>query len=313
MDKELAGGLGDVEVVLKETLNGEQSLLIEAVYRAALEHLAHEHIAQGRGKLIDKSCDAEIVVADYGLFGVEHLADLEGYLSFLERTGKLLDAGDGRADADICVDIKVSCQRIGNGARELFEILGLDVAADFLDESYLVLVYVDDEILGLVREQILDNVERRGIVMLGDSYEKNGAHGIAVEAEFARLDSDIAGKYVVKNDVLDEVAPVEFLVVALLDVAQRHAADIRIFACKLIFAVNENSILGLHVRAERAVSAAVNDAVAVLRKNLRSVRDNLAYFAELTAGDYGAGLINNADRSVNSVAHLMDDTLEKPV
>ena len=67
------------------------------------------------------------------------------------------------------------------------------------------------------------------------------------------------------------------------------------------------------MRAERAVSAAVNDAVAVLRKNLRSVRDNLAYFAELTAGDYSAGLINNADRSVNSVAHLMDDTLEKPV
>ena len=155
------------------------------------------------------------------------------------------------------MDIKVSCQRIGNGARELLEILCLDIAADFLDESYLVLVYVDNEILGLIREQILDNVERRGIVMLGDSYEKNGAHGIAVEAKLTRLDSDVAGKYVVKNNVLDEVAPVEFLVVALLDIAQRHAADIRIFACKLIFAVDENSILCLHMRAERTVGAAV--------------------------------------------------------
>ena len=118
------------------------------------------------------------------------------------------------------MDIKVSCQRIGNGARELLEILCLDIAADFLDESYLVLVYVDNEILGLIREQILDNVERRG-------------------------------------NVLDEVAPVEFLVVALLDIAQRHAADIRIFACKLIFAVDENSILCLHMRAERTVGAAV--------------------------------------------------------
>ena len=154
-------------------------------------------------------------------------------------------------------DIKVSCQRIGNGARELLEILCLDIAANFLDESYLVLVYVDNEILGLIREQILDNVERRGIVMLGDSYEKNGAHGIAVEAKLTRLDSDVAGKYVVKNNVLDEVAPVEFLVVALLDIAQRHAADIRIFACKLIFAVDENSILCLHMRAERTVGAAV--------------------------------------------------------
>lgn len=104
------------------------------------------------------------------------------------------------------MDIKVSCQRIGNGARELFEILGLDVAADFLDESYLVFVYVDDEILGLVREQILDNVERRGIVVLGDPYQKDGAHGIAVEAKLTRLDSDVARKYVVKNNVLDEVA-----------------------------------------------------------------------------------------------------------
>ena len=145
-----------------------RSLLIEAVYRAALEHLAHEHIAQGRGKLIDKSCDAEIVVADYGLFGVEHLADLEGYLSFLERTGKLLDAGDGRADADICVDIKGQLSRCRKWSGASFSrSLVLDIAADFLDESYLVFVYVDDEILGLVREQILNNVERRGIVMLG--------------------------------------------------------------------------------------------------------------------------------------------------
>ena len=67
------------------------------------------------------------------------------------------------------------------------------------------------------------------------------------------------------------------------------------------------------MRAERAVSAAVNDTVAVLCKNLRSVRDNLAYFAQLTAGDYSACLVDNADRSVNSIAHLMNDTLEKPV
>ena len=59
--------------------------------------------------------------------------------------------------------------------------------------------------------------------MLGDPYKKDGADCVAVEAKLTRLDSDIAGKDVVKNNVLDEVAPVEFLVVALLDVAQRHA------------------------------------------------------------------------------------------
>ena len=42
VDKELSGGLGDIQVVLKELVDGEQSLLIQGVDGVLLEDLGQE-------------------------------------------------------------------------------------------------------------------------------------------------------------------------------------------------------------------------------------------------------------------------------
>ena len=89
VDEQLAGGLGDVQVVLKELVDGEQRLLIERVDGVLLEHLGQEDLAECRRQLIDQAADAKVFIVDDGLFGVEDLADLNGDLRLLVGVGQL--------------------------------------------------------------------------------------------------------------------------------------------------------------------------------------------------------------------------------
>ena len=58
MDKELPGGLGHVQVVLKELVDGQQGLLVQGVDGALFKDLLEEHLAQNGGQLIDQPADA---------------------------------------------------------------------------------------------------------------------------------------------------------------------------------------------------------------------------------------------------------------
>lgn len=49
VDEQLPSGLGDVQVVLKELVDGEQRLLIQRIDGVLLEHLLQEHLTQGVG------------------------------------------------------------------------------------------------------------------------------------------------------------------------------------------------------------------------------------------------------------------------
>ena len=75
MYEQLSGGLGNVEVVFKELVDGEQGLLVEGIDGILLEDLGQEDLAQGRGQLIDQAADTEIFIVDDVLLGVEDLAE----------------------------------------------------------------------------------------------------------------------------------------------------------------------------------------------------------------------------------------------
>ena len=49
VDEELPGGLGHVQVVLEELVDGEQGLLVQGVDGVFLENLLEEHLAQDGG------------------------------------------------------------------------------------------------------------------------------------------------------------------------------------------------------------------------------------------------------------------------
>ena len=89
MDKQLPGGLGNVQVVLKELMDGEQSFFIQRVDGVLLENLLEEHLAQGSRQLIDQAADTKIFIVDDVLFGVKDLAYLDGDLSLLIALGQI--------------------------------------------------------------------------------------------------------------------------------------------------------------------------------------------------------------------------------
>ena len=75
--EELTGGFGNVEVVLKERLNGLQRFTVERLEATALEYLLQKHFAKCGGQLIDQTANAEILIADDVLFVLKNLADLK--------------------------------------------------------------------------------------------------------------------------------------------------------------------------------------------------------------------------------------------
>ena len=133
VDEQLPGGLGDVQVVLEEPLDGEQGLMVQGVDGALLEHLFQEHLAQGGGQLVNQPGDAQVVIADDGLLGVEHLAHFQGHLGLFEGAGQVLDAADHGADAHGAVGVEFAGEGVHNGAGQLVQVLLVDVGLDLLD------------------------------------------------------------------------------------------------------------------------------------------------------------------------------------
>ena len=83
MDKQLPGRLRDVQVVLKELVDGKQRLLVQGVNGVLLEDLLEEHLAEGGGKLVDQPPNAQVLIVDDILLGVKDLAHLNGDLGLL--------------------------------------------------------------------------------------------------------------------------------------------------------------------------------------------------------------------------------------
>ena len=79
---------------------------------------------------------------------------------------------------------------------ELFKILGIDVVPYFLDKGYVSLIDVDDEVLCLVREEVLNYVEDGSVLVARNSDEKDNARSVVVEAELAGLNENVARKNV---------------------------------------------------------------------------------------------------------------------
>ena len=259
MDKQLARRFGNVQVVFKEALNGEQRLVVERFDRPALEHFLQEHFAQRCGQLVNQAGNAEVVIADDRALGVEHLADLQRDLGFLKGTGQVLDAGHDGADSHHAVGVKLAGQRVDNGAGQFVQVLRLDAGADFLDQGDVAFIDIDDKVLALVREQVLHHVVSGDIGLVGDFDQHADAAHVGVEAELARFQINIARKDVVEDHVLDKVAAVVFFVVILLDAAQRNRKQGGVAAGLRVAAGNKHRVFRPGPASEGFVGVPVDD------------------------------------------------------
>ena len=305
--EELSRSLGNVEVVLEELLDSEESFVVEGLDAAYLEHLVEEGLAEGRGEVVDKTGDTEIVVAYDHLVGVEYLADLESHLSLLEGTGEVLYADNGSTDTNVYAGVELAAEGISDGTCELFEVLGVESALELLDENDIGLSDIEDEVLVLVREEVLDNVISGDIVCGDDPDEENCTAYLSVEVELTRLDDDIAGENVVEDNVLDEVVAVVLLIVILLDVGESDSENACVLCSGIVNALDEGSVVGLYAGAEGFIGEAVADKDIVgIREIERNELISRAYAGEVAAGDNCSCFVNYTDSSVDRITHLMN-------
>ena len=259
VNEELAGGFGNVEVVLKELLNRKERFMVEQLDRSAFENLLEKHFAERGRQLIDQPRNSEVVIADNGFFRIENLSDLEGDLGFLKGTGKIADAGDERADSDDAMGIELAGKRIDDRIRELLKRFFFEIRFCLFYEGDIVLVDADHEILVFIREKILDDVVNGNVVAAVDLDDHADARRIGIEMELSCLNEDITGQDIIEDHVFDKVRAIVFFIVILLDIRERNRKNVCVLDRIGIASGNENGIFRTRIRSEGFIGVAVDD------------------------------------------------------
>ena len=267
MDEQLPGGLGHVQVVLKELVDGEERLLVQCVDGVLFEHLLEEHLAQGGGQLINQPADAQILIVDDVLLRVKDLAHLNGDLCLLIALGQVPQVG-------------------GHGA-------------DLADEDHVALADAEDEIVLPVREQGLDHVRGDRLPLLqGADHEYAPGH-VRRDPQLLGPHIDIPQHDVIGDDVLDEGPPVMFLLVVGFGCIQRHRGHGANGLADLVVAKGEGCIVKLGspaVQGLECLSLRRDDGAAGGIDGRHMLRPPLADHRQFAAGDDDALTVNDANR-----------------
>ncbi len=295
-------------------MNGKEGFLIQTVNGAPLEHLFQEHIAQGGGQLVDQPGNTQILVTDNGLLRVKHLAHFQRNLGLLKGMGQVLNAGNPGANTHNGVAVELGGKGVANGASQLFQILAVHIGAHFLHQGNVLLVNVNNQILGLVREKVLNHIIDGHIRILRHSNEKDHSRSVIIEMQLAGFDINIAGQDIVQDHVLYKIGTIEFLVVILLDLVQRHGDNVRIMLAHIVRTVHKYRIIRVHGVAKGLICAVIHTDLCPAE---HAGRDNalacLADLAQLTASDHGTALVHHTDGTVQHLTHLVYNALKQSV
>ena len=129
--------------------------------------------------------------------------------------------------------------------------------------------------------------------------------------QLARLYVNIAGQYVIENNVFDEVVSVIFFIVVLLYRSKGDSKYARVLCRNFVSTFYKYSVIGLHMRAERLVCIAVaNENIMRIAEVERYEFVRSAHLSKLGAGNDRSGLVDNSDSAVDSFTHLMYHVLK---
>ena len=225
VDVQLAACLRYVQVVLKELVYRLQRVRIQGLDGVLLEDLGEEHLAQGGRQLVDDAANAEILVVDDGLLSVEDLADLDGDLGFLIPVGQLAQVVGRRADADDGLHQQLAPDGVFDVLGYGDDILRALLTGELLNDDDIRLAHRQDKIPLPVREEVLDNFQRRdvGTVQLADQI--HGARHVGHKVQLLGPDIHVAGQDIVGNDVLDERSLVVLLLVIRSGLVHGHGGE----------------------------------------------------------------------------------------
>ena len=130
VNKKLTAGFGNVKVVFKELLDSEKSFLVKAFDGTFFENFSEEHFAKGGGKLVNKSCDSEIIVTYDRFIGVENFTDFKSDLGLFKTFCKVFDSDCGGTDTDVYSGEELASEGIDNGTCEFFKVGTFDAGTN---------------------------------------------------------------------------------------------------------------------------------------------------------------------------------------
>ena len=219
------------------------------------------------------------------------------------------------ADADHASDAELFLQSLLDLARGLHHLLPPVLRIHALDQNEVGFVDADDEIVLTVREQALQQLERRDVGIGRLPHEQDGARLVRDEVQLLGAHVNVAGQDVVGNDVLQKSDLVVLFLVILLGLVESDGGQRADHAAHRVVPVGEGGVIrvltGDLQRAEipRAEGHRLVRAVQLPGMELRKMR---ADQRQLTGGDDEALLVHNADRPVEIVLHLGDHILKDP-
>ena len=111
-----------------------------------LKHLAEENLAKGGRKLINKSADTKIFIADNFLLALENLTNLNGNLRFLIGICKVLDIFNYSADTNANLAVKLRAYCVGDVLCNLLKLNCCKLAVKSLNNNYILLACGDNVI-----------------------------------------------------------------------------------------------------------------------------------------------------------------------
>ena len=316
VDKELPGGLGDVQVVLKELVDGEQGLLVKRIDGILLEHLAEEDLAQCGRQLVDQAADAQVFVVDDALFGVEHLAHVNGGLGFLVGIRQLAQMVGHGADADDGLDPQLVFQGVLHRLGDLLQVLGGRPAGDLLDDRHVAFVDGQDKVLHLVREHPRQHVHGGHVAVTHLPDEEHRPGGVGGKVQLLGADVNITGQDIVHDDILHKGSPVMLLLVEGLGIVQGDIGHLAEAPCHLVVAGAENGVfqhVGIAQNGLEAALAEGDDAVGGVGHLQRGVRPALTQNGHIGAGNHAPLGIDYAEAAVRNIPQLNNDTLKNAV
>ena len=261
--------------------------------------------------MIDQAGNAQILIADNRLVGIEYLADFQSHLCFLERTGQFLDTGHNGTNTHVHAGVELAAQSICNGTGKLFQILGVHSTLDLLDQNNIRFGNGKDKVFILIRKQILNDIVCRNVICRYNAYQQHYAADFRVEVQFTCLNDDVPQQYVVQYYILDEVVAIVLFIVVLLDIEQGNCQNIGILRSSVVHALYKDRILRLCTRTKRLIGITVAD------KNIMYITEvegneliGRSHLCQVAASDDGRGVIDNANGCVNGIPHLVNQSLK---
>ena len=212
------------------------------------------------------------------------------------------------ADTHKHAALAVNAQGLFDPLGHLFQLRGTGTLIHLMDQHHILLAHAEHKIVLPIREQTLDQIQRRGLqTFIHRPYHKYAAVYLSRHMQLLGAHVNIADKNIVGNDVLHEGALIVLLFIIILSGVQSHRRHGTHGTANTIVSAGKHRIVEMTAPAgQRLKGLALQrhtfaigllDGFDILAPLLTDAR-------QLAAGDNSALGVNNADRAVSGLLEL---------